>query len=109
MACTVGVAQLAYENAPAAVAKLSLETNQLDYGTIEQNSDGTRTISFTNGDAPLIISEVKSSCGCTIPSYSKEPVLPNEQGRLRLSTIRRNWVHLKTITIFQIRKKPPIV
>ena len=67
-------------NAQDKVAKIKFETETIDYGTIEKGADGVRVFKFTNvGDAPLIISKVKSSCGCTVP---KKP---------RCNYARRNW------------------
>jgi hypothetical protein len=52
-----------------------------DYGTIYQNADGKSEFSFSNlGDEPLILSSVRSSCGCTVPSWPKEPILPGQSG-----------------------------
>ena len=54
--------------AQAQQAKISFKEDTVDYGTIAKGSDGVRVFEFTNtGDAPLIISDVKSSCGCTVP------------------------------------------
>ena len=51
---------------------IEFESNIIDYGIITHNSDGKREFKFTNtGDKLLIISTVKGSCGCTIPSYKK--------------------------------------
>lgn len=60
---------------------MTFESTQVDYGDIEQHSDPLRTFHFTNtGNAPLIIKHAKGSCGCTVPTYPKEPILPNEAG-----------------------------
>lgn len=60
-----------------AQAKITFEEETIDYGEIERGADGVRTFTFTNtGDAPLIIEEVKSTCGCTIPKKPKEPIMP---------------------------------
>lgn len=46
-----------------------------DYGTIEQSGDGTYVFEFANtGTEPLILSNVRSSCGCTIPEWPREPI-----------------------------------
>jgi hypothetical protein len=60
--------------------------NTIDYGTITKGTDnGIRFFEFTNtGDAPLIIKNVQSTCGCTIPSFSKEPVLPGKTGKIEV-------------------------
>ena len=92
------------------VAIIDYETEVIDYGTIAQNSDGMRIFTFTNtGNAPLIISEVKTSCGCTIPSYSKEAILPKSEGQLEIKyDTKRLGNFSKTITVIsnakQVRK-----
>ncbi len=59
------------------VAVLKFKTEVIDYGTIVQNSEGHRLFTFTNtGDAPLVITKVKTSCGCTVPNYSKLQYFP---------------------------------
>ncbi|MCD2260648.1 DUF1573 domain-containing protein [Psychroserpens luteolus] len=83
------------------VAVIKFKTEVVDYGTITQNSDGTRLFSFTNtGDAPLLITNVKASCGCTVPSYSKAPILPGESGELSIKyDTKRLGAFTKTITV----------
>ncbi len=57
-----------------------------DYGTIYQNADGNSEFSFTNkGDQPLVLSSVRSSCGCTVPQWPKEPILPGQSGSIRVT------------------------
>ena len=63
------------------VAKIEFKTEVIDYGTIEKGADGVRVFEFTNtGNAPLIISNVKSTCGCTVPKKPKGPIMPGETG-----------------------------
>ena len=73
----------------------------IDYGTITQNSNGLKIFSFTNtGNAPLIISEVKTSCGCTVPAYSKEAILPGDDGQIKIKyDTKRTGSFTKTITV----------
>ncbi len=80
---------------------LSFTTSEIDYGTIHQNDNGERTFTFTNtGDAPIVISQVKTSCGCTVPSYSKTPILPNETSEIKVKyATNRIGVFKKTITV----------
>ena len=67
------------------VAKIEFKTETVDYGDIEKVSDGVRVFEFTNtGTAPLIISKVSSSCGCTIPKKPEEPILPGESGEIQV-------------------------
>ena len=73
----INAAPAIFDNFDMKVAVIKFKTEVVDYGTITQNSDGTRLFSFTNtGDAPLLITNVKTSCGCTVPSYSKAAILP---------------------------------
>lgn len=65
--------------------KMVFETETVDYGTIEQGSDPYRMFAFTNdGTEPLIISNARGSCGCTIPTYPKEPIMPGETAEIKV-------------------------
>lgn len=56
-------------------ATIEFEKEVHDYGTIENGANGECTFEFKNtGNAPLIISNAKGSCGCTVPSWPKEPI-----------------------------------
>jgi hypothetical protein len=68
-----------------ASSPMTFETVVMDYGTIERNADPYRTFTFTNtGDQPIIITNARGSCGCTVPSYSKTPVAPGEGGEVKV-------------------------
>jgi hypothetical protein len=57
----------------------------LDYGTIKKSSEPFREFEFKNtGKAPLIISNAVGSCGCTIPTYPKEPVMPGKKAVIKV-------------------------
>jgi hypothetical protein len=67
------------------VAKIEFKSETVDYGEIERGSDGVRVFEFTNtGNAPLVISKVSSSCGCTIPKKPEEPIMPGESGEIQV-------------------------
>lgn len=58
---------------------LSVDKDVHDYGEIEKGGDPYSEFTITNkGNEPLILSNAKGSCGCTVPEWSKEPVLPGE-------------------------------
>lgn len=68
-------------------AKLSQTgvATEWNYGKIEKASTGVRFFKFTNtGTAPLVISNAKGSCGCTVPSYPKEPIMPGAVGYIKV-------------------------
>jgi Protein of unknown function (DUF1573) len=73
--------------APKAVAAsatdgpgILFESETIDYGTIAHNADGKREFVFTNnGNKPLIITAANGSCGCTVPTYPKDPIAPGEK------------------------------
>ena len=55
-----------------------------DFGNIAQQNPVTYEFEFTNkGQAPLIISEVEGSCGCTVAEYTKDPVMPGQKGKVK--------------------------
>ena len=57
-----------------------------DYGTIYQNGDGTCYFEFKNtGRADLQLTNCSSSCGCTVPSWPKEPIPPGETSQIKVS------------------------
>lgn len=61
------------------------ESETVDYGVIEQGSEPFRVFTFTNtGTEPLIITQAKGSCGCTVPTYPKEPIAPGETGEIKV-------------------------
>ena len=75
--------------------------NTIDYGTVTKDGDnGIRTFEFTNtGDAPLIIKDVKSSCGCTVPTKPTEPILPGKTGKIDVKYNMNPGPIRKTITV----------
>jgi len=65
--------------------EITFETQKINYGTITQGANGERYFSFTNtGSVPLIIQNAQKSCGCTIPTWPKEPILPGEKSKIKV-------------------------
>ena len=86
---------------PASKAVLTLESDVVDYGTIDQGSEPLRLAKFTNtGTEPLIISGAKGSCGCTVPNWPKDPIMPGESSQIeiRYDTKRVGAIN-KTVTV----------
>ena len=72
-----------------------------DYGNVPYNGNGECEFRFTNtGNEPLLIQKPKSSCGCTIPSWPNEPILPGESDVIKV-TYKTNRVGVinKTVTV----------
>lgn len=63
---------------------MSFDEAMYDFGTINEGDIVEHTFSFTNtGDAPLVITNAKGSCGCTVPTYPKnEQIMPGDQGEM---------------------------
>lgn len=69
----------------ASAQSITFDTTTFDYGTIKPSADGTRFFNVTNtGDKPLIISNVKPSCGCTTPEFSQDPILPGKSAKIKV-------------------------
>jgi len=80
---------------------MTLESLTVNYGDIAQGSDPLRTVSFTNtGTEPLVISNAKGSCGCTVPTWPREPVAPGESAviEIRYDTKRLGGIN-KTVKL----------
>ncbi len=58
---------------------------EIDYGKIDKGADPLRKFTFKNvGDEPLIISNAQGSCGCTVPTWPKEPIMPGQSGAIEV-------------------------
>lgn len=75
--------------------------NTIDYGKVYKESDsGLRSFEFKNtGDAPLIITNVQSTCGCTVPSKPTEPIMPGKTGKIDVKYNMNPGPIRKTITV----------
>lgn len=72
-----------------------------DFGNIDFGGDGTYAFRFTNtGNEPLVISDAKGSCGCTVPKWPKEAVLKGQSNYINVSyDTKRVGPFTKTVTI----------
>jgi len=88
-------------NPDSIVPIFEFEEETIDYGDIAFNSDGNRIFKFTNiGKTPLIISQVKGSCGCTVPTKPEEPIMPGKTGEIKVKyATNRVGPFSKTVTI----------
>jgi hypothetical protein len=83
-------------------AQIEFEKEVIDYGEVEYASNGEREFVIKNtGDAPLIITKTKGSCGCTVPTKPTEPILPGKSAviKVKYDTKRANQPFSKSITV----------
>lgn len=82
-------------------AKIEFKEETINYGEVEKGKDdGIRVFEFTNtGDQPLNIINAKSSCGCTVPEWPKEPIPPGGKGQIKVQYNMNPGPISKTITI----------
>jgi hypothetical protein len=94
-------------NAP----EISFDKTVHDYGTVVQGSDATCEFKFTNtGKEPLILQKPVSSCGCTVPTWPQEPVLPGKSDVIKVTYSTHNVGPInKTITVNSNAKTARVV
>ncbi len=91
-------------HAQEAKASIKFDKTTHNFGTFPE-TERTKQCSFTFqnvGDAPLVISQVVASCGCTVPKYTKQPIQPGESGQIDVTykTKGRFLGHFKkTLTV----------
>ena len=73
-----------------------------DFGNIEQDTENKYSFAFTNtGNEPLKIKNAKGSCGCTVPNYPKEPIMPGKTGQIDVvyKPAKQKGNQSKTVTV----------
>ncbi len=91
-----------------AQAEINFKQETINYGQVEKGSDGTRSFEFTNGgNEALVITDVKSSCGCTVPEKPDGPIAPGASGviKVKYDTNRVGKIR-KTITVYSNATEP---
>lgn len=69
----------------ASAQSISFDKTTFEYGTVKNGADGHRNFTVKNtGDKPLIISNVKASCGCTTPEWSQDPIMPGKSAIIKV-------------------------
>ncbi|MBE7645744.1 DUF1573 domain-containing protein [Tenacibaculum finnmarkense] len=81
--------------------EFKFETETIDYGKVGIASEGKRTFEFTNiGDEPIIIKDIISACGCTVPKKPEAPIMPGQKGQIEVSyDTKRPGGFSKTLTV----------
>ncbi len=105
----ISVASFAQEDAKANEQKaenpngpdMAFDQEVHDFGTLPYGGDGGFDFKFTNtGKEPLVITNARGSCGCTVPSWPKEPILKGHSGSIHVQyDTKRPGPFTKTVTI----------
>ena len=86
------------ENAP----QFAFSNEKHDFGTIQQGDKAETEFEFTNtGKSPLIITQARGSCGCTVPEWPNEPIAPGETGKIKVifDSTGKSGRQSKTVTL----------
>ncbi|MGY6744834.1 MAG: DUF1573 domain-containing protein [Cecembia sp.] len=87
---------------PSTLGKFSFQEMEYDFGTIDEGKVIEHIFKFTNeGEAPLVISNITASCGCTSPDWSKAPIKPGEEGFVKVvfNSTAKPGTQAPTVTI----------
>jgi len=97
-----GEATEAKESSTLKPEHMAFKSEIHDFGVLEEGPEATHEFVFKNtGKEPIVIQQVKASCGCTTPSWSKEPILPGKTGTISAAYATKGRPHpfSKTITV----------
>ena len=106
----VGCSSEPKEHAKKNGRELWFEEQLHDYGEILEDSDGNWSFTFKNvGDSAVVINQVRSTCGCTIPAWPREPIEPGVSGEI---TVRYNTAQtgtfLKSVLVYSSAANSPV-
>ena len=104
MTLLIGTLSLAFAQSAQKHAEIKFDKLTHNFGTITDKDPVQKcTFTFTNvGNAPLVINQAVASCGCTVPQYSKKPIMPGEKGSITVTFNSRGQFpsHFKkTVTV----------
>jgi hypothetical protein len=96
------LSSLAQDEAKVTGPLIEFDKETHDYGTIYVNGDGNCVFTFTNkGTEPLLLTNVRAGCGCTVPQWPREPVLPGDSAEIKVkyTTVNRPHTINKSIVV----------
>lgn len=97
-----GIAQETEEVAPVSGAKISFTETSFDFGDIVRGDKVEHVFEFENiGTEPLVLADVRTTCGCTAPEWPREPLAPGETGEMKVvfNSAGKMGVQNKVITV----------
>ena len=91
-------------------AEITFAETEFDFGSIEQGSDAAHVFSYKNtGKEALVVSNVQTSCGCTIPEWTREPVKKKKTGEVKVKyNTHAVGTFVKTITVYSNASNSPV-
>lgn len=99
--CSLVLLALSTNAQTATTSKVKFTTLEHDFGNQPQGKPVTYEFEFTNiGTEPVILENVKASCGCTTPTWTKEPIMPGKKGSVKAQyNMARDGSFRKSITV----------
>jgi len=94
------------------ITRVALSEVNFDFGDVKQGEVVEHDFAITNtGSNPLIISRVQPGCGCTVPKYSKDPILPKQKGYITLKFDSRGFtgIQQKYAEVYTNTEKTPVI
>lgn len=90
-------------------AEINFQVTEYNFGELELNGDGNCSFEFSNpGETPLVIQNVKTSCGCTVPLWTQKPIKSGKSAKIKINyDTSYPGVFNKTITVFYNGKNSP--
>lgn len=92
-------------------AQIKFQETNFDFGKIYYRADGTHAFKFVNkGKEPLLLTQPRSSCGCTVPTWPKAPIMPGDSGTIKV-TYNTHIIGQfnKSVTVYSNAAKPVVL
>ncbi len=98
------------DNPGRKAARIEFKKAIHDFGKIEYGGNGTYEFKFINkGKTPLVLDNVRSTCGCTVPEWTREPLNPSETGTIRvIYDTHRVGAFSKTLIVYSNAANSPV-
>jgi len=93
------------------LSEITFEKTTHDYGTIEYGGNGIYEFVFKNtGEQLLVLNNVSSSCGCTVPEWPREPIDKGKEAKIKVKyNTNKAGNFQKTVTVYSNAKNSPVV
>lgn len=108
--CTAGCSDTPEEKAKAKGQDIWFEEYLHDYGELEKDSDGSWSFVFKNlGEKAFVINRVRSTCGCTVPDWPREPIEPGATGEIMVKyNTATTGTFLKSVVVYSSAANSPV-